>query len=193
LNKFKVPTVKGLSGKRVHNKAFKRNKKQWVICQIRFGAKFRVEWTINWNALSAISTAIAALVALGLGIFPSIIRSRIERELAVERTYNRMKTVQLVVKKYRYYNVQKIVQDGFTQYQYDTSNAKSIAINIDLYQEANKLHELAEKLDGKVKSKVTTTLDLLVGISSGFPFHKEDWDRLETLIDESINQLKAKM
>ena len=152
-----------------------------------------MECTINWSAISAISTAFAALIALGLGVFPPITKRRSERKLAIERTYNRIKTVQLVVKKYRYYNVQKIIQDDFTQYQYDINNVKSITINIDLYKEASKLHELAEKLDGTVKFKITTTLDLLVGISSGFPFHEEDWDRLETLIEESVSMLKAKI
>ncbi|MDE1358926.1 hypothetical protein L9W73_16715 [Vibrio aestuarianus] len=147
----------------------------------------------NWDALSAISTACAAVIALGLGVLPPIFRSISERRLATKRAHDRLKTVQLVIKKYRFYNVQSIKQDGFTQYQYDTSNIKAMTVNIDLYNEAMCLNALSEDLSGEVKVTVTETLDLLVAISSGFPFHSEEWDRLEVLIEQSLNILKNRL
>ncbi|MBF9002720.1 hypothetical protein [Vibrio nitrifigilis] len=151
-----------------------------------------MECEINWDAVSALATAFAALVALSLGVLPPIFRCLSERKLARKRTLNRMKTVQLVVKNYRLYNPQSVVQKEVTQYQYDTSNVKSMSINIDLYQEANLINELSDNLSGKVKSKVSETLDLLVKVSSGFPVDAEDWDRLETLIGQSIQRLESK-
>ena len=147
----------------------------------------------NWDALSAISTFIAAIIALGLALIPPIIRQSSERKLATNRCLNRFKTVQLVVKKYRYYNVQKIVQDGFVQFQYDVNNAKSMTINIDLYQEATNLNLLSESLGTNTRPIVSETVDLLIGISSGFPFHKEDWDRLEVSICNSISVLENEL
>ncbi|ANW23178.1 hypothetical protein BA953_02600 [Vibrio coralliilyticus] len=147
----------------------------------------------NWDAISAISTAFAALVALALGAIPPLLSRFKERRLATERTYNRLKTVQLVVKKYRYYNVQEVIQDGYTQYQYDTNNAKGMTININLYEEANQLNELSENLGSGAKSEVKRAVDLLIRISSGFPFHQEDWDRLEALIKQSIEELEQQL
>lgn len=147
----------------------------------------------NWDAISAISTAFAALVALGLGAIPPFLSRSKERKLATQRTYNRLKTVQLIVKKYRYYNVQEVIQDGYTQYQYDTNNVKGMTININLYEEANQLNELSENLGSGAKSKVKLAVDLLVGISSGFPFPQEDWDRLEALIKQSIEELEQQL
>ncbi|MFC1234401.1 hypothetical protein [Vibrio sp. F74] len=152
-----------------------------------------MEIETNWNAISSISTALAALIALGLGAFPPIFRRISERKLVTKRSYDRLKTVQLVVKKYRYYNVQTITQDGFTQYQYDVKNIKSMSINIDLYKEAMYLNDLSEKLGSSVKPKVTETLDLLVAISSGFPFHTEEWDRLDSLLTQSITILEKNL
>lgn len=151
-----------------------------------------MEYQINWDAVSALSTAFAALVALSLSVLPPMLMRLSKRKLARKRTLNRMKTVQLVVRNYRLYNPQRVVQNGITQYQYDISNVKSMSINIDLYQEANLINELSDNLSGQVKSKVGETLDLLVEVSSGFPVNADDWDQLERLIGQSIQQLESK-
>ncbi|MEZ8305827.1 hypothetical protein AB6D10_19250 [Vibrio splendidus] len=68
-----------------------------------------------------------------------------------------------------------------------------MTVNIDLYNEAMCLNALSEGLSGEAKATITETLDLLVAISSGFPFNFEEWERLEVLIDQSLNTLKNKL
>ncbi|MFT5807160.1 MAG: hypothetical protein ACI9LG_001451 [Moritella dasanensis] len=104
-----------------------------------------------------------------------------------------MVLIQVVVKKYRFYNVQQVIQDGFIQYQYDVNNVKDMTINIDLYLEAQNLSQLSESLCSNTKLVVTDTADLLVAISSGFPFHEQEWNRLEALITNSISVLDKKL
>ena len=142
---------------------------------------------------SAIGTFLAVIVALGLGVFPPMLKRKHEQKLATKRSYELLKTIKLVLKKYQFYNTQKIVQNGVTQYQYDVNNVKSMTINIDLYQEARNLNRLAENLNNNIKVEISDTLDLLVSISSGFPFDKTEWDRLQVLINNSIVALESNL
>jgi hypothetical protein len=131
--------------------------------------------------------------ALFLGVIPDILRGISERGIAIRRCHTLLFTIQMVVKKYRFYKPQKLIQDNITQYQYHVSNVQEMCINIDLYQEAKNLNLLSENLKSKIQIVVTETVDLLVAISSGFPFDEKDWDRLESLISKSIETLEKEL
>ena len=142
------------------------------------------------SIVNALSTFLAVVVALVLGVFPSVLRKVRERRLAIKRSHKLLSTIKMVVKNYRFYNPQQVIQDGITQYQYDVSNIKGMSINIDLYQEVQNLNLLAENLPLNHKLVVTETIDLLVAISSGFPFSESEWNHLEELISKSLESLE---
>ncbi|KZM43032.1 hypothetical protein OA92_09655 [Marinomonas sp. SBI22] len=142
------------------------------------------------SIVNALSTFLAVVVALVLGVSPSVLRKVRERRLAIKRSHKLLSTIKMVVKNYRFYNPQKVIQDGVTQYQYDVSNIKGMSINIDLYQEVQNLNLLAENLPLNHKLVVTETIDLLVAITSGFPFSESEWNHLEELISKSLESLE---
>jgi hypothetical protein len=141
------------------------------------------------DIVSTISTTVAVLVALGLGVIPGFIRQKRERKLATDRSHNVLKLLKILIKEYRLYNPEQVIQNGVTQYQYNIANLKGMAVNIDLQNEIQNLINYTEHLNHKTKESMIVTIDLLSKISSGFPYDKSEWDLLEERISESLSLL----
>ena len=142
------------------------------------------------SIVSSVATVMAVIVALALGIIPNLIEKRKNRKLAEQRSYSLLKLLQKLVKDYKFYNPQKIIQDEKTQYQYDISNIQKMTINVNLYEETRYLNRLAEDLKFETKTIVLDTTDLLLKIASGYPYDSDTWDKLEKKIVSTLETLK---
>ena len=142
------------------------------------------------SIVSTGATVMAVIVALVLGIIPNLIEKRKNRKLAKQRSYSLLKLLQKLVKDYRFYNPQKIIQDEKTQYQYDISNIQKMTINVNLYEDTRYLNRLAEDLKFETKTIVLDTTDLLLKIASGYPYDSDTWDKLEKKIVSTLETLK---
>lgn len=141
------------------------------------------------NLSTSIGTFLAVIVALGVSIVPALANKRQKRLISERRITFSLKLIKKAIKDYRYFNPTKYLPgDGMVLYAYDPK-ALPLIITFDLEKEIDVILLLLEYLRPKHQQMVWPTVEVLKKISTGFLYEETEWDRLEEMIQGSIDIL----